>query len=101
MGAVGKGVAITPVRRVGDLGSAGGAGGGIRHDPGSDGAGGAGQDVEAVPGQWLGQGSPFHGIDASQDGTLFQQPAAKVIQVRLTRLNADQDPLAVIAHIPR
>ncbi len=101
MGAVGEGVAITPVRRVGDLGGAGGAGGGVRHHPGSDGAGGTGQDVEAGPGQGLGQGSPFHGIDAGQNGTLFYQPAAKGVQVLLVRLDADQHPLAVIAHVPR
>ncbi len=64
MGAVGKGIAITPIRRVRDLTGTGGAGGGIRHHPGGNGPGIAGQDVKAPLGQGLGQRSLLQGIDA-------------------------------------
>ena len=100
MGAVDERVAVPPVGRVGQLGEAVGAGGGVRGDQGAGRPVGAGGE-DGEPGAAGGRHLPVvDGLDAGQRGASGGDPVAEPGHGRGGALDLHDDALRGVGHVP-
>jgi hypothetical protein len=101
MGAVGERVAVAAVVRVADLLDAGAAGRGVRYYPGVHLGGIAGDDPKPLRRGSVGQRRSLQGIYPGQRRAFRREQPAELVHRPDVRPDPDQDPLAVVAHVPR
>ncbi len=99
VGAIDKGVAVATVRRIEQLGPAGGTGGRVGHDTGAHRALAAGGDAE-IRRRLTPHRRAFERVDAGERWTLGAELVAEPVQCRGRSPGPHQHPFPVVADVP-